>query len=569
MLQVLLTFLIFTILVIPMGKYLYKVASGEKSLADKIFDPIDNTIYKLCKINRSGMNFKYYLVALLTTNFIMMFVSFVILTVQGIGVLNPNGVGGMRWDLALNTVISFMTNTNLQHYAGESGLSYLSQMAVITFMMFTAAASGYAVCMAFIRGIVGKDKTLGNFYVDIVRIITRVLIPVAFVVSLLLVSQGVPQTLEPTKTVTTIEGTVQDIPLGPVASLESIKHLGTNGGGFFGANSSMPFENPTAVSNIIEILSMMLLPAGCVIAFGHMVVSKRKSEDKPTAEGSKQARTIFIAMAVIFIIGLSAIIWAESQGSPNIAKEGLTQTMGSMEGKEVRFGSEGSAFFTAVTTAFTTGSVNNMHDSLTPIGGLVATLNMMLNLVFGGKGVGFMNMIMYVILTVFICGLMIGRTPEYLGKKVESREMKLVSMAIIIHPLIILSLTALAVTTAAGLGGVTNQGNHGLSQVLYEYASSAANNGSGFEGLLDNTVFYNLSTALAMFLGRYLPIALQLAIAGSLLAKNPINESKGSLKTSNMTFTVILIIIVFVFAALTFMPALALGPIAEHLKLWM
>ncbi|MEF9953039.1 potassium-transporting ATPase subunit KdpA [Clostridium sp.] len=567
MLQVLLTFLIFAILVVPMGKYLYKVASGEKSIVDKVFNPIDNAIYKVCKINRAGMNFKHYLVALITTNVVMMLVGFIVLSIQGFAPLNPNNAGAMDLSLAFNTIVSFMTNTNLQHYAGETSLSYLSQMMVITFMMFASAATGYAACMAFIRGIVGKDKNLGNFYVDIVRITTRMLIPLAFVVSLALVSQGVPQTFEPTKTVTTIEGMKQDIPLGPVASLESIKHIGTNGGGFFGANSSMPFENPTGVSNIIEILCMMILPASCVIAFGYMVASKRKLEDKPTNEGLKQARTIFIAMAVLFVVGLGVLIYAESQGSLGIAKEGLKQTLGNMEGKEMRFGVMGSSLFTSVTTAFTTGSVNNMHDSLTPLGGLIPMLNMMLNVVFGGKGVGFMNMIMYVILTVFICGLMIGRTPEYLGKKVESREMKLVSMAIIIHPLIVLSLTALAVTTVAGMSGVTNPGNHGLSQVLYEYASSAANNGSGFEGLADNTVFWNITTAIAMLLGRYLPIILQLTIAGSLLSKNPINESMGTLKTSNMTFTVILIIIVIVFAALTFMPSLALGPIAEHLKL--
>ncbi|MEF9952549.1 MAG: potassium-transporting ATPase subunit KdpA [Clostridium sp.] len=569
MLQILLTFFILAILVIPMGRYLYKVASGESSIVDRVFNPIDNGIYKLCKVNKSGMNWRHYVLALITTNVVMMIVSFIILKIQGIGFLNPNNIEGMGTDLAFNTIISFMTNTNLQHYAGETGLSYLSQMVVITFMMFVSAGTGYAACMAFIRGIVGKDKNLGNFYVDIIRIITRVLIPIAFVVSLVLISQGVPQTLEPTKTVTTIEGTKQDIPLGPVASLESIKHIGTNGGGFFGANSSMPFENPTGVTNIIEILSMMLLPTSSVVAFGYMVASKKKNEDKPTSGGFNQARSILLAMGILFIVGLGVCIWAESQGNPNIANAGITQSLGSMEGKEMRFGVVGSGLFTSVTTAFTTGSVNNMHDSLTPLGGFVAMLNMMLNVVFGGKGVGFMNMIMYVILTVFICGLMIGRTPEYLGKKIESKEMKMVSMAIIIHPLIILSLTALAVITSAGLSGVTAPGHHGLSQILYEYASSAANNGSGFEGLVDNTVFWNLTTGVAMLFGRYLPIILQLAIAGSLLTKNPVNESKGSLKTDNTTFTFILIIIVMIFAALTFMPALALGPISEHLKLWL
>ena len=342
-------------------------------------------------------------------------------------------------------------------------------------------------------------------------------------------------------------------------------------------------ENPTILSNLIELYSMMLLPGACVIVFGKMVGDGRRQHQMNIApentltvhrEGimtrllGKEGRSIFLAMGILFLVGLSLCYWAEQQGNPALAEIGLSQAAGSMEGKEVRFGIAQSALFTTVTTSFTTGTVNNMHDTLTPLGGMVPLMHMMLNCVFGGKGVGLMNMILYAILAVFICGLMVGRTPEYLGKKVEGREMKLTALAIIIHPLLILAFSALAVATAAGRAGITNPGFHGLSQVLYEYASAAANNGSGFEGLADNTYFWNITTGIVMFLGRYLPIVIQLAIAGSLMKKNYVNESAGTLQTSNVSFAVILVFVVYIFAALTFFPALALGPIAEHLTLW-
>ena len=490
----------------------------------------------------------------------------------------------MEPTLSFNTIISFMTNTNLQHYSGESGLSYLSQMLVIIFMMFVSAATGYAACVAFIRGLAGKTKdNVGNFFVDLVRITTRILIPFSIVGGLLLVWQGVPQNFDSNVVVKTLEGTFQTIAMGPIAALEIIKHLGTNGGGFLGANSSTPLENPTILSNLMELYSMMLLPGACVITFGKMVGDSRKEHLAKLApdnalpehrEGitakiyGREGRSIFLAMGILFLVGLSLCYWSESQGNPLLAQIGLNQSMGSMEGKEVRFGIPQSAMFTTVTTSFTTGTVNNMHDTLTPLGGMVPLLHMMLNCVFGGKGVGLMNMILYAILAVFICGLMVGRTPEYLGKKIEGREMKLTALAIIIHPLLILAFSALAVATAAGQAGITNPGFHGLSQVLYEYASSAANNGSGFEGLADNTYFWNITTGIVMFLGRYLPIVIQLAIAGSLMKKNYVNESAGTLRTSTVSFAVILVFVVYIFAALTFFPALALGPIAEHLTLW-
>lgn len=568
MLQIVLTLAIFMILVIPMGTYMYHIATKQKTFADKIFNPLDNTIYKICHIGREGMNWKQYALHLLTTNAVMVFIGYLVLRLQGILFANPNGIEAMEPTLSFNTIISFMTNTNLQHYSGESGLSYLSQMMVIIFMMFVSAASGYAACMAFCRGLAGKQKDVGNFYEDVVRITTRILIPVSFIAGLLLIWQGVPQTLEANQTVQTIEGQFQDLAMGPVASLESIKHLGTNGGGFFGANSTTPFENPTIISNLIELFSMMVLPGACVITFGKMTMKRKKQENKKVLFGN-QGRTIFAAMSILFIVGLIVCFTSEMAGNPALEQAGLNQDMGSMEGKEVRFGIAQSVLFTTTTTSFTTGTVNNMHDTLTPLGGMVPMLHMMLNCVFGGKGVGLMNMIMYVILAVFLCGLMIGRTPEYLGKKIEGKEMKLVALVLIVHPLLILGFSALAVMTGAGQAGITNEGFHGLSQVLYEYASSAANNGSGFEGLADNSYFWNITTGLAMFFGRYIAIVAQLAIAGSMLAKRKVNETVGTLRTDNVIFIAILVVVVYIFAALTFFPALALGPIAEHLSLWM
>ena len=585
MLQLVLTLILYLILVIPVGRYLYHIAAGKHTFADPVFDRVDGAIYKLGGVDpHKGMNWKQYAMALIGTNAVMIAIGYIILRIQSLPLLNPNGIEGMEPTLAFNTIISFMTNTNLQHYSGESGLSYLSQMLVIIFMMFVSAASGYAACVAFIRGLAGKTKdNVGNFFADLVRITTRVLLPFSLIGGLLLVWQGVPQNFSENVVVQTLEGTYQVLAMGPVAALEIIKHLGTNGGGFFGANSTTPMENPTILSNLIELYSMMLLPGACVITFGKMVGDGRLQHQKSkTPENAlpahqegitarllgKEGRSIFLAMGILFLVGLSLCYWAELQGNPALAEIGLNQSAGSVEGKEVRFGIAQSALFTTVTTSFTTGTVNNMHDTLTPLGGMVPLLHMMLNCVFGGKGVGLMNIILYAILAVFICGLMVGRTPEYLGKKIEGREMKLTALAIMIHPLLILAFSALAVATAAGRAGITNPGFHGLSQVLYEYASSAANNGSGFEGLADNTYFWNITTGIVMFLGRYLPIVIQLAIAGSLMKKNYINESAGTLRTSTVSFAVILVFVVYIFAALTFFPALALGPIAEHLTLW-
>ena len=590
MVQLILTILIYLIMVIPVGIYVYHIAAGKHTFADPVFDHVDNVIYKVSGIKKDKvMNWKTYAIALFSTKGVMILLGYIILRIQSIPLFNPNGIGNMEESLSFNTIISFMTNTNLQHYSGESGLSYLSQMLVITFMMFVSAASGYAACIAFIRGLAGKTKdNVGNFFVDLVRITTRVLIPFSIVGGLLLVWQGVPQNFSGNVVVDTIEGAKQIIAMGPVAALEIIKHLGTNGGGFLGANSSTPIENPTIISNLIELYSMMILPGACVITFGKMVRDRKKAQQAENGELAeattlrtrrsftawmygREGRSIFAAMGIIFLIGLGVCFWSESQGNPALQEIGVSQSMGSMEGKEVRFGIAQSAMFTTTTTSFTTGTVNNMHDTLTPLGGMIPLLHMMLNVVFGGKGVGLMNMIMYAILAVFICGLMIGRTPEYLGKKIEGREMKLTALCIIIHPFLILSFSALAIALVNVLpdnNGLTNPGFHGLSQVLYEYSSSAANNGSGFEGLADNTMFWNITAGLAMFFGRYLSIVIQLAIAGSLMKKRFVSESVGTLHTDTASFAVILVFVVYIFAALTFFPVLALGPIAEHLTLW-
>lgn len=553
-LQMAIILIVFVLLCIPVGKYIYKVAEHEKTFGDPVFDRIDNIIYKISGITKEEMTWKQYIIALIISNSVIVFVAYLILRIQSIHFLNPNGIGNMEQSLTFNTVISFITNTNLQDYSGESGLSYLSQSLVITSFMFIAASSGLAVALAFMRGLAGK-KSHGNFYVDFTRIITRILLPFSIVIAIFYIQQGVPQTFEANKTVTTIEGTLQDIPLGPVASLEAIKLSGTNGGGFFGSNSAHPFENPTPLTNAVQILTLLLFAGSTVVCFGHMI--KRK----------KQALAIFVAMAVLFLISLPICYNAEKAGNPALARIGLSQAMGNMEGKEVRFGIPATSLFVTATTSTSTGAVNCMHDSLTPIGGLTAMWNMMLNCIFGGKGVGFMNMIMYAILTVFLCGLMVGRTPEFLGKKIEGKEIKLVALGILFHPFFILIASVVALSVPAGLAGISNPGFHGLSQILYQFTSSAANNGSGFEGLGDNTVFWNTSAGIVMFFGRYLSMILLLAVSSSLAAKKAVPETDATFKTDNTMFIVTLIFIVIIIGALTFLPAIALGPVAEHLTL--
>jgi potassium-transporting ATPase potassium-binding subunit len=553
--QIAITLAILMLLVVPTGIYTYQVFCRKKSFIDPVMDPVDNLIYKICGIEQEEMNWKQYAIALLLTNIFMGLLAYLIFRIQNLLFLNPNGIKAMEPSLTFNTAISFMTNTNLQDYSGEWGVSYLTQMVALTFLMFTSAGTGFAAAVAFIRGLAGKTKTMGNFFVDLIRATTRIFIPFCIILTLLLVWQGVPQTFAPNKTVTTIEHKLQDIPLGPVASLESIKHIGTNGGGFFGANSAHPFENPTPLTNLLETLAMMLLPASLVYTFGLMIKSKR------------QAWTIFVAMALLFIMALPVCYFAEKAGNPLLAKTGLSQSMGNMEGKEVRFGIAESSLFATTTTSFTTGTVNCMHDSLTPIGGLVALWQMIINCAFGGKGVGFMNMIMFAILTVFLCGLMVGRTPEYLGKKLEGREIKLIALSILVHPFIILISSMIALLSPAGLAGISNPGFHGLTQIIYQFTSSAANNGSAFGGMSVNTPFWNISAGLVMFIGRYISIIALLAVGSSLAAKKAVPESIGTFRTDNSLFVVVLASVVIIIGALTFFPAIALGPLAEHLTL--
>ncbi|MEK3724071.1 potassium-transporting ATPase subunit KdpA [Paenibacillus sp. FSL H8-0034] len=555
-LQIAVVIVILVLLVKPVGTYLYNVFSNEANRTDKWFGFIEKPIFAMIGLKeRKGMTWKTYALSFIVTNIVLVAISYMILRMQKYLPLNPNGIDNMEETLTFNTVISFMTNTNLQHYSGESGLSYFSQMAVIMMMMFTSAATGFSVAIAFVRGITSKGETIGNFFEDFVKAHIRVFFPFAFVVTLLLVALQVPLTLQPTITATTLEGTEQQIAIGPVAALESIKHIGTNGGGFFGVNSAHPFENPNPLTNVIEILSMWVLSAALPYTYGLF------------AKNRKQGWVIFSSMMILFIMFLSLIYAAESSGNPVMNRLGIDAAQGSMEGKEVRFGIPQSALFATVTTAATTGSVNTMHDTLTPLGGITPMALMMLNCVFGGKGVGLVNMLMYAILAVFLAGLMVGRTPEFLGRKIEAREIKLIAIAILAHPLIILASTAIALATDLGKAGITNPGFHGISQVLYEFTSSAANNGSGFEGLGDNTPFWNISTGVVMLFGRYISMIAMLAVAGSMLRKQWVPETIGTFRTDNRLFAGILIGTVLIIGALTFLPGIVLGPIAEHLTI--
>lgn len=460
-------------------------------------------------------------------------------------------IDGSHHSLSFNTAVSFLTNTNLQHYSGEWLDGFISRAALIN-LMFTSAASGLAACFAIMRGILGIR--LGNFFVDLVTSITRILLPISIIVAIILVALGAPQTLKTKMVVETIENKYQVIALGPAAAWEAIKHLGTNGGGLFSANSSHPFENPNLYTNYIEMMCMMIVPGGIVTAFGY------------AAKNIKQGWYVFASLLGLFIFSLVMILHFESLSTPLLKSLGISGI--NLEGKELRFGLIASALFTDVTTSFTTGSVNNMHDSLTPIAGMMPLWNMCLNCIFGGKGVGFMNVIMYMILSVFLCGLMVGRTPEFFGKKIEGKEMKIITFLVLLHPLIILVPSAVSVIAESGVSGITNPSFHGISQVLYEYASSAANNGSGFEGLADGTTYWNIFTGIVMLLGRYISMVLMIDVAVSLLNKQAVPESSSTFKTDNIIFTVILFAIIIIIGALTFLPAFALGPIAEHLTIW-
>lgn len=554
-LEITLTIALMIIISIPLGKYIYNIITGEHSFIDPVMDKFDGVIYKVSGIKKKQeMDWKSYMLALIVTNAILCVILFLVLVFQNYFGLNPNGAKGMKLDLAFNTAVSFITNTNLQDYVPETDVSYFTQM-LLTCFMFVAPATGLAATAAFLRGISGRKEGLGNFFANLIRFCTRLLLPLALIVSLFLVWQGVPDTISANKTVTTIEGTQQNIALGPVASLEAIKNLASNGGGFFVANSAHPFENPNPFTNLVTIISLGLIATSLVFTFGLMIKNK------------KQAIIIFVALMMLLIGSIAVAYYGENQGNPALANAGLSQSMGNMEGKETRFGIPESALFVAGTTAYQVGAVNSAHDSLTPLGGFSALWNMMLQTVFGGKGTGLIFVVMYAILTVFLCGLMVGRTPEFLGRKIEGKEIKFIAIAILLHPLLILIPSAIALVCPGGIAGITNPGFHGLSQVLYQFTSASANNGSGFEGLLDNTPFWNYFTGIIIIIGRYIPIAAMLALAGSLSVKKAVPVSAGTFKTDKPIFGVMLIAIIVIVGALTFFPALVLGPIAEHLTL--
>jgi K+-transporting ATPase ATPase A chain len=560
-LQIALILLVAFLISIPVGRYLARIFTDQRTLLDPLFDPIDNFIYWLIgrKAVTQPMNWKLYTVHMLATNMIMTVCIFVILVFQDYLPLNPMHFGGVEPLLAFNTAISFMTNTDWQSYGGETTMSNFSQMVGLTFPMFTSATTGFVVAMAFIRSFTVTDggANLGNFYRDFIRFLTRVLMPPVFVIALFLVWQGTPQTLGASVIAHPIQGGEQTISIGPVASWETIKHFGTNGGGFFNTNAAHPYENPTPLSNLVLVLMMMILPSALVVCFGRMI-------GKP-----RQGWIIYGIMGALVISFLPVAFLSEQSGTPMLAQAGIemqpsaSQPGGNMEGKEVRFGIAQSALFADITTAFTTGSVNTMHDSLTPLAGMVALIGMMLQCEFGGKGVGFLAALVYGLIAVFVAGLMVGRTPEFLGKKIEKPEIILVSLALLIHPLVILTPSSWSMIVPYGVSSLANAGMHGYSEVLYAFSSAAADNGSAFAGLNANTLWYNSALAIVIFLGRYPPIIFMMAVAGSVAAKPTQPFTLGTLRTDSLLFGVFWFAIILIVGALTFLPALVLGPIAE------
>ena len=546
-----------TLLTIPMGKWLARCFTSEHH------GWLERLSYRAMGVNpQERMGWQRYGAALVLSNAVMMLLGYLLLRLQAGLPLNPLAIAAQSPDLAFNTAASFITNTNWQAYAGVNSLSNATQMVVITFLMFAGATTGVAAGAGFVRGLARSSaQDIGNFWVDFVRVFWRVLLPLSFLLALVYVWQGIPQTLHTEAVATTLEGARQQLLVGPVASLESIKHLGTNGGGFFSMNAAHPFENPTPLTNLLHILAMLLIPAGMTYAFGAVLLRR------------KQGWVLFAACMVMFIGFLSLVFVAEQQGSQLLARAGAdqqwspTQSGGNMEGKELRFGIADTALFVTVTTAATTGSVNAMHDSLTPLGSITPLAQMMLNCVFGGDGVGLINLIQYAILTVFLAGMMIGRTPEFLGKKIEVREIKLVMLAVLVPPACILGFTALAVLWPDAAASLNNRGPHGFSEILYAYASGTANNGSAFAGLNANTPFFNTTIGLAMLAGRFLTLLPMLAVAGSLAAKATVPAGPGTFPTATPLFMGLLVFVVLVVGGLTFLPALALGPVIEHLQM--
>ena len=557
-LGVILQWVALVVLCYPLGRYIAKVYRGERTWLD-FMAPLERGIYKVCSIDPDeDMDWKKFLKALLMVNLFWFFWGMVLLCCQSWLPLNPDGNANQTPDLAFNTCISFMVNCNLQHYSGETGLTYFTQLFVIMLFQFITAACGMAAMAGIMKALAAKTtKAIGNFWVYLVKSTTRILMPLSLLVGILLVINGTPMSFDGKQTITTLEGQEQVISQGPTAAIVPIKQLGTNGGGYFGVNSSHPLENPNAFTNMLECWSILIIPMAMAWAFGFYV--RRR----------KLAAWIFGVMLFAFTAGIFVSVPQEMGGNPNIDEMGIAQDLGSMEGKEIRIGSAASAMWGMVTTVTSNGSVNSMHDSQTPLSGMMQMLNMQINCWFGGVGVGWMNYFAFLIIAVFISGLMVGRTPEFLGHKVEAREMKIATMVVLMHPFLILVGTGISAAVAAAnpeIGWLNNPSFHGLSEMLYEYTSAAANNGSGFEGLSDNTPFWNIMTGIALIMGRYFPIVGQVAIAGLLASKKYVPESAGTLKTDTFTYSLMTFAVIIIEAALSFFPAQALGPIADYLS---
>ena len=540
------------------GRYLYRVMEGEKTWLSPVLQPVEPLCYRLAGVDsNTEQDWKSYSLALLAFSLVSLLTLFAILMLQGSLPLNPQRLPGLEWTLAFNTAVSFVTNTNWQAYSGETSLSYFSQMIGLGVQNFVSPAVGLAVLVVFCRGIARRSSnTVGNFWVDLTRATLYGLLPFCLVLALFLVWQGVPQTFLEYITAHTLEGTDQVIPLGPAASQIAIKQLGTNGGGFFGVNSAHPFENPTAWSNLFEVASIILIPAALLFTFGYYVKDLR------------QSRALLACMLILFSVGLGSTLYAEHQPNPTLAALPIEQS-GSLEGKESRFGVTASALWAVATTAASNGSVNAMHDSFSALGGMIQMLNMMLGeVIFGGVGAGLYGMLLFVLIAVFLAGLMIGRTPEYLGKKLEAHEVRLLVTTLLIMPIGVLVLGALAASLPIPAASATNPGAHGFSQILYAYTSGTANNGSAFGGFAANTLYHNLMIGLAMLLGRFGYILPILAIAGSLAAKNRAPLDSHSFPTHGPLFVTLLTLTILLVGGLTFLPVLALGPIAEHMTLF-
>jgi potassium-transporting ATPase potassium-binding subunit len=542
----------------PLGGFMMRVFNGENNLLTPVLKPVERVFYRLAGVNETTeQHWTAYAVGMLLFSAAGTLLLYVLQRLQGALPLNPQDMAAVSADLAFNTAVSFATNTNWQNYGGESTMSHLTQMVGLTYQNFISAAVGIVLAVALARGFArASARTIGNFWVDLTRCVLYVLLPMCFVYALFLVWQGVPQTLSGYVDALTLEGAKQTIAVGPVASQEAIKMLGTNGGGFFNANSAHPFENPNALTNLAQMLSIFALGAGLTNLFGRMVGDER------------QGWAILAAMGVLFIAGIAVAYWAEAQGSPALTALGLDPAAGNLEGKETRFGIALSALFATVTTAASCGAVNAMHSSFTALGGMVPMVNMMLGeIIIGGVGAGLYGMLLFAIIALFVAGLMVGRTPEYLGKKLEAKEVKMTMLAVLCLPLMMLGWTAFAVVLPAGTASMASAGPHGFSEALYAYVSAAANNGSAFGGLSGNTLWYNLTLGVAMLVGRFLVIVPMLAIAGSLAEKRRAAASLGAFPTHDGLFVGLLVGVILIVGGLTFFPALALGPIVEHLAL--